>query len=121
MVTALFDTNILIDYLNGIDKARKELARYSQASVSAITWMEIMVGVTPATEAGTRAFLQSFQLIGIDERVAERAVLLRRAHRMKLPDAIIWASAQVNNMILVTRNTEDFPPNVPDVRMPYTV
>jgi len=41
---ALFDTNILIDYLNGNEAARIELAHYAQPLISSITWMEVMVG-----------------------------------------------------------------------------
>ena len=44
MVSALFDTNILIDYLNGVEAARTELGRYSDKAISLITWMEVMVG-----------------------------------------------------------------------------
>jgi hypothetical protein len=40
---------------------------------------------------------------------------------MKLPDAIIWASAQANAMLLVTRNTKDFPATDPGVRVPYRI
>ncbi len=54
-------------------------------------------------------------------RVAERAAALRKAHRIKLPDAIVWASAQVHAMLLVTRDTRDFPPDDPGVRIPYAV
>jgi hypothetical protein len=53
--------------------------------------------------------------------VAERAVTLRREHRLKLPDAIVWASAQVQAMLLVTRDTKGFPAGDPGVRMPYRV
>ncbi len=45
-MNALFHTNILIDYLNGIDAAREELARYAQASISLITWMEKSKGTS---------------------------------------------------------------------------
>jgi len=38
---------------------------------------------------------------------------------MRLPDAIIWASAQSQDALLVTRNARDFPANAPDVRIPY--
>jgi predicted nucleic acid-binding protein len=38
---------------------------------------------------------------------------------MKLPDAIIWAAAQSEDRILVTRNTRDFPAEDPGVRVPY--
>ena len=40
----LFDTNILIDYLAGIDEARRELALYRSSLISVITWMEVLVG-----------------------------------------------------------------------------
>ena len=66
-------------------------------------------------------FLAGFARIEIDDAVALRAVDLRKAHEMKLPDAIIWASAQQHALLLVTRNTKDFPANEPGVRMPYKI
>ncbi len=119
MVAALFDTNILIDYLNGVSQARIELERYGSRAISVVTWMEVMVGAQPSVEAGTRDFLSSFTLIDLDSEIAERAVSLRRAYRIKLPDAIVWASAQANGMLLITRNTKDFPTSDPGVRAPY--
>ena len=41
MVKALFDTNILIDYLRGIPAAREELGRYRPKAISLVTWMEV--------------------------------------------------------------------------------
>ena len=121
MVKALFDTNILIDHLRGIKAAQEELARYPDKAISLITWIEVMVGANETNQAATRAFLDSFTRIGIDLLIAERAVALRQIHRIKLPDAIVWASAEMNAMLLVTRNTKDFPPGDPGIRMPYTV
>ena len=116
---ALFDTNILIDYLNAEPQAREEIERYTDKAISIVTWMEVMVGAVPAVEPATRAFLGGFELMGVDEKVAERAVRLRRNRRIRLPDAVIWATAQVNAMLLVTRNTKDFPVNDPGIRSPY--
>jgi predicted nucleic acid-binding protein len=121
MVKALFDTNILIDYLRGLAQARDELARYEDKAISAISWMEVLVGTAPAVLDRTRVYLDGFQLIEIDRTVAERAVELRQGYRMKLPDAIVWASAQVTERLLVTRDIKGFPPNDPGVRMPYLV
>jgi predicted nucleic acid-binding protein len=121
MVKALFDTNVLVDYLNAVPEARAELARHEGRAISIITWMEVMVGATGGLEDATRRFLDGFDSIPIDARVAERAVALRRAHRIKLPDAMIWASAQVHSMLLVTRNTKDFPADIPGIRMPYAL
>ena len=120
MVKALFDTNILIDYLNGERQARTELDRFDGRCISIVTWMEVMVGAEAAVQAPTKAFLGTFNTLPVDADVADRAVALRRRHRMKLPNAIIWASAQAGNLLLVTRNTKDFPPDDPGVRMPYT-
>jgi len=46
MVKALFDTCILINYLNGVDAAKKELARYEYRAISMITWMEALAGAS---------------------------------------------------------------------------
>lgn len=119
MVKALFDTNILVDYLNAVPEARTELQRYTEKAVSIITWMEVMVGADHDLEAATRSFLSGFDVVAVDERVAERAVNLRRSHRIKLADAVIWATAQVHAMLLVTRNIKDFPDGDPGVRAPY--
>ncbi|ACL63304.1 PilT protein domain protein (plasmid) [Methylobacterium nodulans ORS 2060] len=117
----LYDTNILIDFLAGDPRAQAEIARYTDHAISVITWMEVMIGTTAQNEAATRAFLGGFTVVDVDSAVREQAVKLRQAHRMKLPDAIIWASAQVHGLTLVTRNTKDFPASAPGVRVPYTV
>ena len=118
---ALLDTNILIDYLNGIDAARKEIGRYEKALISPITWMEVMVGVNDDERQAIRSFLSRFDQVNIDAEVAEIAVSIRRKHKMRLPDAIIWASAKRESALLVSRNVNDFPADSPDVRVPYRV
>ena len=119
---ALLDTNILIDYLGGIGAAREELARHEDPLISAITWMEVMAGAASQEEAGRlRAFLSEFRLVPIDEAVSEIAVVIRRDRRVRLPDAIIWASARHIGGLLVTRNTRDFPADEPGVRVPYSI
>ena len=121
MVRALFDTNILIDYLRGIPAAQRELTRYDNHAISIVTWMEVMSGAAPQHEAETRTFLSAFSLIELTGAVAERSVVLRNKYRLKLPDAIVWASAQVNHMLLVSRDAKAFPGDDPGVRMPYSV
>ena len=87
-----------------------------------ITWMEVLVGAADESETDRlRWFLSGFQRIAIDDAVAELAVEIRRKHRMRLPDAIIWASARHVGGLLITRNTKDFPPDDPGVRVPYTI
>jgi len=121
MVRALIDTNILIDFLRGVPEANRELDRYESPLISLITWIEVMAGTTAETEIAARAFLATFELVEIDARIAESAVQIRKAKRLKLPDALIAATAQVHQCLLVTRNLRDFDPAEPGVRMPYTV
>jgi predicted nucleic acid-binding protein len=121
VVKALLDTNILIDFLRGVPAARDELNRYNDKAISIITWMEVMAGAPTQAIRDTRAFLDGFVLIELNQKVAERAVTLRREHRLKLPDAIVRASAQVQAMLFVTRDTKGFPSDDPGVRMPYRV
>lgn len=117
---ALFDINILIDYLNGIEAARDELGLYDDPMISAVSWMEVMVGAASDTEEiELRAFLSRFAVVPVSVEVSEGAVELRRKHRMRLPDAIIWASALHESCLLVSRNTRDFPEDHPGIRVPY--
>ncbi len=121
MVKALVDSNILIDYLRDIPEALSELALYRDPAICSVSWIEVMVGVTPALESITRNFLDRFVVVPLDEAVAERAVQLRRTHRLKLADAIAWASAQVTGRIFVTRDAKDFARIDPSIRIPYTL
>jgi predicted nucleic acid-binding protein len=119
-VVGCFDSDVLIDYFDGIAAAAAELARYQDVLISRITWMEVLIGAPTAALSEVREnFLHQFPIIELDENVARTAIALRRKHRVKIPDAIIWASARVNNVLLVTRNSKDFDPNDPSIRIPY--
>ncbi|RXH54557.1 type II toxin-antitoxin system VapC family toxin [Granulicella sibirica] len=115
----IYDTNILIDCLKGVQAARLEVDAALDRAMSTMTWIEVMVGVPPESDEVVRVFLGSFELLPITPEVAERAVLIRKTMRIKLPDAIILATAQVNERILVTRNTRDFGVVTEGVRVPY--
>jgi predicted nucleic acid-binding protein len=121
MIKVLFDSNILIDYLNGISAAKKEFQLYESRAISVVTWMEVMVGGEIENDALTRGFLASFDIIPVSQNITERAVQLRREREMKLPDAIILASAIEHGLLLVTRNIKDFDATLPSVRVPYSV
>ena len=121
MTAALFDTNILIDFLHGAPAAQSEIARVPDRAISTITWIEVMVGAIPKNIEATRAFLHTFRQLPVTPEVAERAVTLRQQQRIKLPDAIILATAQVHGRLLITRNTRDFPAGTPGVHAPYTL
>ena len=108
------------DDVNGVEAAREELGRHPHKLISVITWMEVQVGARSEAEAAViDLFLRDFGTVDISRRVAREAIEVRRLHRMRLPDAIVLASARAESALLVTRNTKDFPGNLPGVRVPY--
>jgi predicted nucleic acid-binding protein len=114
-----FDTNILIDWLNDSPKAIAELGRYRKHRISRVVWTELLAGV-PLEERDTlQQMLSSLEVVEIDARIATAAADIRYRSPMKLMDAYILATAQVNGAILITRNIKDFPEKIPGIRVPY--
>jgi predicted nucleic acid-binding protein len=119
---ACFDSDVLIDYFDGIAASAEELARYDALLLSRISWMEVLVGARTNPQREVREnFLRRFKLIELDAAIARRAISLRQEHRLRLPDAIVWASTLVHRILLVTRNTKDFPRDHPGIRIPYAL
>lgn len=106
----LIDTNIIIYYLEGEQAAISFLRNNrGELAISSITWMETLsYQFSPNEEQVVRSFLQEFRMIEINTPVMELSVEIRRKYKIKLPDAIIAASAIDNNLTLVTRNIKDF-------------
>lgn len=122
MVKVLFDTNILIDYLNGVGLAEKELSLYSDRAISVITWIEVMVGTTDTTEKMTQDWLESeFSILSIDKDISHQSISVRKNQKIKLPDAIIYATAMETDRLLISRNTKDFNADNPMIRVPYNM
>ncbi len=119
---ALFDTNILIDYLNQQPQAKTEFSLYDTRLICAITWMEVLVGIKKQHLSKVKNWLNHyFEIVEISEEIRELAVIKRKQKKIKLPDALIYASAQASNALLVTRNTKDFPDDDPMIRIPYSL
>jgi predicted nucleic acid-binding protein len=55
-----------------------------------------------------RTLLQAMTSLPVDDQVAERAGQLRRMHAIRLPDALIAATALEHRLTLATRNARDF-------------
>lgn len=121
-----FDANIVIDALVGYPLARTEIERAvglaSRPWISRMAWIEVLSKGNEGMVRDALEFLARFGIDEIDEEVSRRAAALRRERpRLKSPDAIILATAQVKGRVLITRNTKDFPAEMPGIRVPYTL
>jgi predicted nucleic acid-binding protein len=118
------DANILIDSLLEHDPARREITRIATSGarmwVSRMAWIEVLSKGNDAVVRDAVLFLSRFGLDEIDDEISHRAAALRRERpRLKSPDAIILATAQIRGRVLITRNTKDFPAEMPGIRIPY--
>jgi predicted nucleic acid-binding protein len=120
MMRPVLDTCILADFLSGSELARKEIQRYQRPYISAITWMEMMMGAQTASDSAlVSSFLMRFTVIEVDEAVRKEAIAVRREFKCSLADAIQFAAAKLQNTLLITRNASGFPSDSPMVRVPY--
>lgn len=116
-----FDTSIVFDWLKRKPQAMAELSRYRRHRMSRIVWTEVLAGEALDARDTVRQALANFDIVELDARIATAAADIRYRSRMKLLDAYVLATAQVNGAILITRNTKDFPANMPGIRIPYTL
>ena len=120
-----FDSNILIDTLRGFPEGRAELQRAAQRGrvwISRMVWVEVMSKGEGQGLKRAEMLLSGFGVDEVDAEIGERAAALRRERpSLKAPDAIILATALTRGRVLVTRNTKDFPAEMPGIRIPYNL
>lgn len=110
----LIDTNILIYYLeNQIPDDKIEFVEEvleKSFAVSVISEIELLSYASlDSTDLETiRSFLAEAQVFPVDATIVEQVAEIRRKHKIKLPDAIIGATAKTQNRTLLSRNTKDF-------------
>lgn len=122
-VSLLLDSVVLIDHFNGLKQATLYLSEVrNRAAVSVITRAEVLTGFDDAARAPAQRFLDEFPTLSLDKEVADTAAAFRRSYGWKLPDAFQAALAANSQLMLVTRNTRDFPPERHDfVLVPYVL
>lgn len=121
-MNALFDSNILIDFLNKREESKVEIEHYKNRHISIITYIEVLCGPkTPQDEIVTNSFLKFFKIIHINTNIAIAAVNLRKNFKLKLPDALIIATSIEENMLLITRDKKDMYSKFSNIKIPYTI
>ena len=109
----LIDTNILIYHTNGSEVALAfltELTDESSLNISILTKIEFL-GWDKHTPEGLekcKKLIESANVYPLDEEVANKAIEFKRKVNIKLADAVIGATALVNDLKLATRNVDDF-------------
>lgn len=117
----LLDTNIVIDFLgNRLTKTAREFLNPiidDVPNLSVITKMELLgFKTTTRHYAILLNFAEDSKIHPLTESVVESTIEIRRQKKIKLPDAIIAATAIENKLRLLTRNISDFK-NIKDLNV----
>jgi predicted nucleic acid-binding protein len=114
-VKYLWDTNTAIYYLQQqfslpAEKFMDEVTKESPPCISVITEIELLCWktATPQDLAILHGFIQNAVVIELERPVKLKTADIRRNHKIKLPDAIIAATAVAYDLILITHNVADF-------------
>ncbi len=104
----LLDTNFILGMLKAtptvLDVINRERLKAGQCAYSAITRMELLgfPGITGDEDSLIRSRLSMFTYLPVDVAVEDRAIAPRRSRRVKLPDALIAATALTYGLRLLT-------------------
>ena len=104
----LADTNAVLYFLAGNQCMIPYLGK--NLAVSVITVMELLSfpSISHDEEVIIKGFLDQCKIIQINDHVREQTIKIRRQYKVKLPDAIIAATAISNNLTLLTADTGIF-------------
>jgi predicted nucleic acid-binding protein len=108
--SAVLDSNILIYLSKGQLDFGVITANYDNLYLSVVTYMEVL-GFNfsnPLEQVLMRNLIKLFNLVHTDMRIADRVVDYRKIKKIKIPDAIILATAHQLNADIITVNEQDF-------------
>jgi predicted nucleic acid-binding protein len=109
----LLDSNVIIGYLAGrIPSSGMNIVSAivdQTPHISVISQIEVLrYNDTPENEVILNSFITNSVIHSLSSAVVRRTIELCKHSRIKLPDAIIAATALTENFILITRNIDDF-------------
>lgn len=113
----LLDSDVIIWHLRGrkeMTEMLRDLQRVGLPACSALSVLEVQLGVKKGEEEKTDRFLRSLRIFDINMEIANKAAQLIREYKAKgitldLPDAIIASTCIVHDLTLVTYNTKHYP------------
>lgn len=107
----IVDTDVLIWYFRGYEKAKKTLDKIGRFSISAVVYMELLQGVENKEEL---RYLKHFisareiDIISLDHEITSRAIYFLERFRLsdglQMADALIAASADIRGETLLSGN-----------------
>ncbi len=115
----LMDSNVVIDYFgNKLPHKATSFINNLPAVISVITRIEILgwYNATPEQLHKLKNFVEQSVVYSLTEVVIQQTISLRQQYRIKLPDAIVAATALTQNKTLLTRNVNDFK-NIPGLNL----
>lgn len=110
----LIDTNVIIDYTSNRfdDKASAFVANIfdTDFNISVVVKIEVLGYGTNETAKMQllEEFIDTANILSLDDAVTKRVIALRRIKKIKLGDAIIAATALEHDLTLISRNVADF-------------
>ncbi|SRR6266403_2041192 len=104
-MTGLLDTNVALYLLGGRTLSPLPVGSYG---ISVITEMELLAwpSLTEQEEKKVREFLEVVTICELSASIRARAVELRKLHHLKLPDAVVSATAMEFGVELWTNDGE---------------
>jgi predicted nucleic acid-binding protein len=111
----LIDTDVLVWYMRGNEKAKRVIKNPDGFSISVVTYMELVQGLRNKEELNV--FRSSFKswnagIIYINEEISIKAMFFVEqyflSHSLQLADALVGATAMVYGLPLVTANTKHY-------------
>ena len=111
----LIDTDVIIWHMRGNPRATKALDRLQDPAISAVTYMELVQGMSNKRELKTlRKILggRGIEIMPVNESISHKAMFLVEqhfhSHALRLADALIGATAVIYALPLLTANIKHY-------------
>jgi predicted nucleic acid-binding protein len=113
----LFDTDVLIWYLRGNEKAASVMEEAESKQLSVVSYMELLQGARDKNEIKViRSFLKDldFEILPLTENIGHRASVYMEEYCLKvemcLADALLASTAVENHLMFCTGNNKHYKP-----------